>query len=124
MLVKLRLRAVPELLSAALKGLVAVDRVQMRRRDFPALYESGVRYRREPRGSEIWQTAEDMLKTGIADCEDIASYRAAELQLRGELATAHVIKSAPHRYHAVVLRGDGTIEYPSLLLGMKKKRRR
>jgi len=123
MLVKLRIRAVPELLAAALKGLVAVNRVLMRAGDYPPLYESGIRYVKEPRGRENWQTAEDLLRAKEGDCEDLASYRAAELQLRGEMATAHVIKSAPRRYHAVVLRGDGSIEDPSLHLGMKRRRR-
>lgn len=122
MLVRIRVRSVPELLTAALCGLVAVNRVLLRTGGFPRLYESGVRYVREPRGSEDWQTVERALKSGRADCEDLACWRAAELQLRGEAARAEVIKSGRAKYHALVRRGDGTIEDPSIVLGMKKGR--
>lgn len=125
MLVKLRIPAAPAVLTAALKGVVAVNRVLMKeamvggRLGFAPLYDSGVRYVPEPRGSENWQNVADLYRTGRGDCEDLACTRAAELQLQGEDAEAVVRPSGRGRYHALVLRGDGTVEDPSLALGMK-----
>lgn len=49
----------------------------------PPLYASGVRYIREPWGYEQWVTIPRILAQGGADCEDLASWRIAELRIRG-----------------------------------------
>lgn len=123
MLVRLRIRAEPVLLTAALQGLVAVNRVLLRSGNYPALYRAGVRYVPEPRGSENWQSIDGLYRARRGDCEDLACARAAELQVGGELrARAIVRRSGKGRYHALVQRADGTLEDPSIVLGMKVRR--
>lgn len=119
MRVALNVPADPAALRAATMGLVALNRVIMRRRPLPPLYRSGVRYRIEGVGNENWNTADVVFRKGIGDCEDLAAWRVAELQLAGELgAMPHIIKTGFKRYHAQVRRADGRIEDPSRVLGM------
>jgi len=107
-------------LTAALEGLTATNYcLLLRSKRAPGLYSSGVRYRREPRGREHWQTAPEVLRAGHGDCEDLAAYRAAELRVAGIPARAAVIRTGPRMYHAVVMHPDGSIEDPSKRLGMK-----
>jgi hypothetical protein len=87
-------------------------------RRLPAIYESGVRYIRRDAG-ERWQTPTETMRRGGGDCEDLATWRAAELRLHGEPARVIVYRSAPGVLHAVVRRGDGSIEDPSRRLGMR-----
>lgn len=57
----------------------------------------------------------------VSNCEDLASWRVAELLFAGEPAR-HVVehRRSPNLvlYHIKVIRGDGTIEDPSAALGM------
>jgi hypothetical protein len=86
----------------------------------PSLYESGVRYAREPDGREWWQTVADNVIEREGDCEDLAGHRAADLVVyEGEPARAVAKRTGEHLYHAVVQRADGRIEDPSASLGMK-----
>jgi hypothetical protein len=105
---------------AALEGLTRIDERQLRAGDFPPLYDSGVRYKREPR--DVWRHAVDVFSSGWGDCEDLSAIRAAQLRLSGEDPDAHVTvyQSGPTRYHAIVGRGDGTYEDPSKILGMTR----
>lgn len=90
--------------------------------DCPGLYESGVRYQKEPPGQEEWQDIPNVLRSGNGDCEDLACWRVAELRVR------HKVKAKPHltyrqtgdvfRYHVTVRHPDGRIEDPSRALGM------
>lgn len=105
-------------LAALLAALTAIDRYQIAVFDLPRLYDAGVRYIREgaqPR--EEWRSALEVIEHGGGDCEDLATYRAAELQLGGEDARAIAVRSSLG-WHIVVRRGDGTIEDPSARLGM------
>jgi hypothetical protein len=119
-------------LRPALSCLTALNRVLMREykgtsREIPLLYQSGIRYQREPRDKagnvrEAWCTAPVMLerwrKSRVgSDCEDNAAYRAAELQLRGIAAIAIPIRSGVG-WHIVVRHPNGEIEDPSRVLGM------
>jgi hypothetical protein len=104
----------------------------------PLLYQSGVRYLEEQIGKDMWQDIPRTLALRTGDCEDLASYRVAELRVRGEDAR-HMIE---HRkspklvlYHIKIIRGpqmvlplapsaykdkDGRIiEDPSKDLGMR-----
>lgn len=116
----------PAAFVAALEGLVRLnERLIMDaagRGGFPKLYASGVRYKREP--EEVWKHVQATLHDGWGDCEDLASWRAAELRVSNEDPGASVItyKSRPRTWHAVVLRGDGRIEDPSRVLGMRATR--
>lgn len=88
----------------------------------PPLYKSGVRYRREPIGEEKWLTIPWVLKFKHGDCEDLATWRAAELQVRvGENARpiwSGRVTPRGRVYHIQVMREDGSIEDPSAVLGM------
>jgi hypothetical protein len=115
----------PAALQAVAEGLVGLNAVLMRLADergvaFPLLYESGARYRREPRGEEWWESATDILGVtaqGTGDCEDLAAYRAAELRyVFGEPARVAIKRTRRGSFHAVVERADGTIEDPSRVL--------
>jgi hypothetical protein len=97
----------------------------------PLLYQSGVRYLEEPPGFDEWQDIPDTLARRSGDCEDLASWRVAELRMGircpRELSATHEIsvEDLPDKngelvttYHIFVKRADGTHEDPSRLLGM------
>lgn len=111
-------------IDAALEGLVQVAQNELMHPEvagaFPTLYTSGVRYERERGGTEHWLLPSQTYAAGRGDCEDLASWRAAELRVTGEDegARARVIRSGPRTWHAVVERSDGRIEDPSRALGM------
>ena len=111
-------------LGAALAALQTLNELWLRQRfergrPVARLYESGVYYDPE-RGTEDWLTIPDLYATGYGDCEDLAAARAAELRVSGEDRGARAVayRSGPTVWHAVVMRGDGSVEDPSLLLGM------
>jgi len=112
-------------LDAALEGLVEVGVAELTSPavgggEWPTLYTSGVRYQRE-RDTEDWLPPSSVMAAGWGDCEDLASWRTAELRVSGEDPTARaiVIRSGPRTWHAVVERENGAyIEDPSAVLGM------
>lgn len=89
---------------------------------YPPLYDSGVRYVREPRGSEIWQTPYHAYGTKAADCEDLSCWLTAQLWAQGETAARPIVRRISDRLrHILVRRADGSLEDPSLILGMHKR---
>lgn len=109
-------------LDAALTGLQRLAEAELEQAgEWPFLYDTNVRYVREPRGQERWLPPSEVLRRGHGDCEDLAAYRSAELVLTGEDpdAQARVVRTGPRTWHAVVLRGDGSWEDPSAELGMR-----
>lgn len=107
-------------LAPLLEAMTTLNRRYLTERWMP-LYESGVRYHREPRGVERWITTPIAQERTIADCEDLATWRAAELQLQGIDARAIALERPQRRgrlYHVVVRYPDGRIEDPSRKLGM------
>lgn len=90
---------------------------------WPRLYNSGVVWQleRDPRetGGEDWLTL-DQLYDGreMADCEDIAAARAAELTVLDGVPAVPRATLVDGGYHIVVERADGIWEDPSELLGM------
>lgn len=104
-----------------LDALVNVNRDLLRANRLPPLYRADVRYVREE-DTENWQ---DCVKTYLAkegDCEDLAAWRVAELRNQGKKASCRLTwrkKGKRLIYHVTVLRADGTIEDPSLKLGMR-----
>jgi hypothetical protein len=95
----------------------------------PPLYAAAraglVRYIEEDYTSthpEDWLDWREVLRQGGGDCEDLAAYRAAELQLQGEHAQAmfhrRVMSNGSTMIHIIVQRGNGRLEDPSRLLGM------
>ena len=72
---------------------------------YPLLYDSGVKYVREPPGSEVWQTPYHAIGTRGADCEDLSCWRAAELWALGETrARPEVRRISPRLRHRWTLR--------------------
>jgi hypothetical protein len=109
-------------LAPALAALTALNMEIKRRHRLPNLYESGVRYQREKRlpdgtSREQWLTNVIVFNRKAGDCEDLATYRVADLRLQGIDATA-IPKRSPVGWHIVVRYPDGTIEDPSRKLGM------
>ena len=112
----------PAVLAALLEGVTRASAILIQRLGLPPLYASGVVYRREPRGRERWQLAPQTDALGYGDCEDLATWRAAELRLVGVGARPVVYRAGPRQLHVVVAYPDGTIEDPSRVLGMGAKR--
>lgn len=95
----------------------------------PDLYASGMRYQRENYGSiypEDWRDPPAMLRAGGGDCEDLATYRVADLHRSGETRSRAVYLERPQPsgqgrlFHIIVERADGTLEDPSRMLGMTR----
>ena len=130
LLVTMRVPATTGAIECAVEGLTALNYRAMHTASvggggFPALYSSGIVYRKEPHGVENWQNAIDLLRTMQGDCEDLSAYRAGELRMLGEPAAVAIIRNPSGSYHAVVRRADGAIEDPSrILLALEARERR
>lgn len=103
----------------------------------PSLYEMGrrgeLRYQQEAPGKERWLGLPAIVVRGVADCEDLATGRAAEIGLKtGFVPTNNVLvpflPAAKNiwrlvgntiRAHAFVELADGSTEDPSEVLGMR-----
>ena len=106
-----------------LESLVNINRDELRRLKLPPLYRAGVRYIREE-DTEIWKDAVHVLEDGFGDCEDLAAWRVAELRNNHKTARPYIRyrvdpQSGVYIYHVMVQRGDGSLEDPSKILGMK-----
>ena len=113
--------ALPRPTAAELRGLLCVlvganMRIMAHHR-LPSLYSGAIRYRRER--PDVWLTADAVARRGAGDCEDLSAYRVSELRLAGEDASPWVYEVRRGKWHAVVKRGDGSMEDPSRRLGMK-----
>jgi hypothetical protein len=111
-----------EAIAVCLAALTHWNAILMRASELPGLYASGVRYREEP--GEDWRDAIEVLARGAGDCEDLACYRAAELQISGEAGACAIPvevgrAGAERQFHIVVRRANGRIEDPSAVLGMR-----
>jgi hypothetical protein len=112
-------------LGILLRALYLIDCLYLKAHpEVPPLYESGVRYEEEPIGQEDWQDIPTSLKLGVADCEDLACWRAAELTVRHGIQavptfTWKVRPNGGYLYHIQVKYPDGSIEDPSRRLGMR-----
>lgn len=113
----------PGTYSAAIEGQTGVNTVLMRRDpSLPPLYASGVKWevRRGDPSETKWRTPQEIVTSGWGDCQELSAYRAAELRVTGVDPAAHVRVYPTERntYHAVVARGNGLVEDPSVVLGM------
>jgi hypothetical protein len=132
--VRINVPAFPAAIEAVAEGLVLLNLVLMEYAadggvELPPLYETNVRYRREPRGREWWENATDVLgvvSDRSGDCEDLSAFRAAELRFTGEDPDAFVriLRTKRGTFHAVVERGDGSIEDPSEILVYQERAER
>jgi hypothetical protein len=97
----------------------------------PYLYDSGIRYRREPRGrpvyegrEERWDTIPQVMEQGWGDCDDLAMWRVAELNVREGIAARAIFEEVGMgSWHVLVEHPDGTLEDPSEHLGMYEQLR-
>lgn len=117
-------------LRTLLNALVVINEDWMRRiPNFPSLYESGIRYKREKPGREEWQDCVETYERGHGDCEDLVCYRVAELRVRHGITEARPDFTLREfwdenagRYvkvfHIIVRLPGGGREDPSRRLGM------
>lgn len=121
--------AIPEahvdapVLNAALEATTRLNESMLKSGEIPTFETGrkyGIRWRPEPPGGEYFDHAKLVMGRKWGDCDDLAPWHAASLRHSGEdkRAKAIVTKSGPKRWHAVVRRGDGTIDDPSKRAGM------
>jgi hypothetical protein len=84
------------------------------------LIAKGAVWKPEPPGQEHFDHGGIINERGHGDCDDWAPLRAARLRVTGEDpgARAVVRKSGAKRWHATVIRSDGSEDDPSLDAGM------
>lgn len=122
--------AIPEaqvqkpVLDAALESVTRLNESLISNGKIPTFEEArekyGIRWKPEPPGDEHFDHGQTVIKRRWGDCDDLAPFHAASLRVTGEdpEARAIVYKSGPKRWHAVVERGDGSIDDPSKRAGM------
>ena len=121
--------AVPEahvtkpVLDGALEAVTRLNEQMIAKGDTPTdtqLIARGMKWKPEPPGQEHFDNGAEIAKRGHGDCDDWAPLRAARLRVTGEDpgARAVVRKSGPKRWHATVIRSDGSEDDPSLDAGM------
>lgn len=118
------------LIQDALNLLTNVDIRYLRSHsNTPSLYESGVRYKEELPGEEDWKDIPTGLQSRFMDCEDLAAWRAAEVNVRygipaypifshRTLPNGDVIYHIRVQYPKSRMFPNGHIEDPSRILGM------
>jgi hypothetical protein len=121
--------AVPEahvtapVLDAALESVTRLNEAMLEKGEVPTFEKGlmyGIKWRPEPPGQEHFDHAREVIKRKWGDCDDLAPWHAASLRHTGHdpEATAVAKRVGPDRWHAVVRRGDGTIDDPSKRAGM------
>lgn len=117
-----------EALNLQLDLLFKIDMLYLRfHPQTPLLYQSGVRYMEEPPGQEDWQDIPTTLRIGMGDCEDLACWRAAELNVKYGIKARPIFReqrraNGTYLYHILVQLPPGyspSIEDPSKILGMR-----
>lgn len=109
----------------AIEAVVLANQLYLRLHQVPPIYESGIRYEEEPAGQpyEDFAAVPVILARGWGDCDDLVSWRIAELRNSGENAKVRLkwaydpIRGA-RMYHVLVRRSNGQVEDPSKRLGM------
>jgi len=123
--IRFRVDASQAAIERALDYLTRVDLDYLRAHPgTPPLSRAAVRYRREVPPREDWQSIPELLATRAGDCEDLASWRAAELLARGIPAKAVAKRTGVALWHIVVRYKAGGRVFendPSRELGMGKK---
>ncbi len=121
--------AIPEahvsapVLDAALEATTRLDESMLKAGQVPTFdvaLGKGIKWRPEPFDEEHFDHAQEVMRRGWGDCDDMAPFAAASLRHTGEDPGAKAIarRSGPKRWHAVVQRSDGRIEDPSKAAGM------
>jgi hypothetical protein len=121
--------AIPEkfvtapVLNGALEAVTRLNEAMLKEGATPSdleLIKAGAIWKPEPPGDEHFDHGKEIADRGWGDCDDWAPLRAGRLRATGEDpgARAVVRKSGPQRWHATVIRSDGTEDDPSLDAGM------
>jgi len=114
----------PGTLNAGLEVNTRVNEEMLEAGQIPTFREAvaagKVKWKPEPPGEERFDHAGIVLGRGWGDCDDLAPWHAASLRASGEDpdAMAFVRRSGPTTWHALVKRGDGTVQDPSKAAGM------
>lgn len=111
-----------ETYSRALEGLVGVDEeILLKNPQLPPLYAAGIKYKLPKH--RVWRYPHEIMRDGWGDCEGLSCWRTAELHVTGADPDARVLvyRTGPRRWHAVVGRGDGWIDDPSIVCGMRER---
>jgi hypothetical protein len=115
----------PSVINAALEAVTRIDQAMLANGDAPVFNPEnpGVKWRPEPPGDEHFDNVQTVIQRGWGDCDDLAPWRAASLRATGEdpHAVAIVVPSGPSMFHAIVRRGDGSNDDPSVAAGMRAK---
>jgi len=116
-------------LRVVLGALQVIDLHQIRKHGLPPLYSTGVRYRSlhgaarcrtsAPESCERFLSALALLDERFGDCKDFAAYLSAQRMLEGDSAARTLVTPSPIGFHVRTVRGNGAIEDPSIVLGMK-----
>lgn len=111
-------------LEAMLEALILANVFYLRRTpNCTPLYNAGVPYVEEPPGRDNWQDIPRTIALREGDCEDLATWRVAELRVRFKEDAKPYVTSKKigdfTLYHIQVRRADGTVEDPSKILGMR-----
>ena len=121
--------AIPEahvdapVLNAALESVTRLNEEMLAQGEVPTFTDGlkeGIKWKPEPPGDEHFDHAATVLRRKWGDCDDLAPWQAASLRHTGEDPEARAIvrRSGPKRWHAIVRRGDGSIDDPSKAAGM------
>src|SRR4029077_17707832 len=121
--------AIPEkhvtepVLNGALEAVTRLNEQLIKAGESPTdlqLIDAGAIWKPEPPGDEHFDHGKEIAKRGWGDCDDWAPLRAGRLRATGEDpgARAVVRKSGPKRWHATVIRSDGSEDDPSVDAGM------
>ena len=88
----------------------------------PPLYTSEVAYGYEPPGTELVLDWAACTRKGTGDCASLSAWRLANLWQNGDTKARAAVEVRPvsGELHVIVRHGNGTLEDPSFILGMKK----
>ena len=122
----------PASLQLALATMTALNELYLsQNQGVPRLYRSGVVYATEPNEHASVASSEEriasipeVLRLGWGDCDDLACYLSAErrvfdgIRCEPRVVLEAVRPDGSHFWHVVVAHPDGSMEDPSLALGM------
>lgn len=105
-----------------LDALTAIDVWCRQQWSFPSIYDWPIRYEAEPPGLELWASTAALFARGFGDCEDL-SCDVTSLWILNGVPARSVLRlqetnATSEFFHVVTELPDGSIEDPSLLLGM------
>lgn len=116
------------LVMAVMEGFVQADQLIVRAGIVPPFPSAipGLKFIPEPKGSEEWLLANQVMEAGGGDCEDLAFWECAGLRETGEDAGAQavLVQTGQKDLHCVVMLSDGSYRDPALMLRAVQSTRR